>query len=132
MIEVELARILIDEAKAEQVIVLKDKTQERFLPIVIGINEALAIRMKLSGVKPPRPLTHDLIVSLLAHLEAAVKKIIIDNIEEGTFFAKLIVEAKDGVTKIVDSRPSDAVALAVRLGVPLFVEEEVFQKSNQR
>ncbi len=130
MVEAELSKILIDENKPEQIIVLREKNGGRILPIVIGINEAFAIKIRLSGLNPPRPLTHDLIVSLLANLEAAVKKVIIDNLENGTFFAKVILEDKEGKTKIVDARPSDAMAVAVRLGAPIFVEEEVFEKAR--
>ena len=128
MVEAELSKILIDESKPEQIIVLREKGGERILPIVIGINEAFAIRVKLSGFNPPRPLTHDLVVSILSNLEVAVKKVIIDNLEGGTFFAKIIVEDKNRETKVIDARPSDAVAIAVRMGVPIFIEEEVFEK----
>jgi len=128
MVEAELSKILIDESKPEQIIVLREKGGERILPIVIGINEAFAIRVKLSGFNPPRPLTHDLVVSILSNLEVAVKKVIIDNLEGGTFFAKIIVEDKNRETKVIDARPSDAVAIAVRMGVPIFIEEKVFEK----
>ncbi len=130
MTEVELSKILIDESNPEQVIVLKDKNQDKYLPVVIGINEALSIRMKLSGFVPPRPLTHDLIVSMLSNLEVAVKKVLVDKFEEGTFFAKIVLQTKDGNTKIIDARPSDSVAIAVRTGAPIYVSEEILNKSD--
>lgn len=126
MIEVELSRIIIDEKKNEQVVVLKEKNGSHLLPIVIGINEAAAIRMHLSGFIPPRPLTHDLIKILCHTLDAALEKVIIDELRDNTFHAKLYLRTGQG-SKIVDARPSDSLALAVRMNAPLFVEEGVFE-----
>jgi bifunctional DNase/RNase len=125
MIEVELTRIIIDEAAAEQMIVLKEKEGNRLLPIVIGLNEAVAIRMHMNGFLPPRPLTHDLIKCLMGILEAGLEKVVIDKIVDNTFHAKLHVMTKHDERKIVDARPSDSVALAVRTKSPIYVEEEV-------
>ncbi|MBU2102085.1 MAG: bifunctional nuclease family protein [Candidatus Omnitrophota bacterium] len=125
MIEVELVRIIIDENKKEQVIVLKEKKGRRLLPIVIGSNEASAIRAHLNGAIPPRPLTHDLIYSLIRVLEGTLEKIVIDKLVETTFHAKVHLRLKNGQTKIVDARPSDSVALAVRAKSPIFLEEQV-------
>jgi hypothetical protein len=127
MIEVELSRIIIDEAKREQIIVLKEKNGSKTLPIVIGINEALAVRMQLSGFVPPRPLTHDLMKSFIDTLDVCLEKVVIDKLVDSTFHAKLYLRTKDDL-KIVDARPSDSIALAVRTKSPLFVEEEVFRK----
>jgi len=127
MIEVELSRIIIDEERQEQVIVLKEKNGEKLLPIVIGLNEALAIRMHLSGFRPPRPLTHDLIKSLLDNLNISLEKVVIDKLIDSTFHAKLHLITPQG-KKIIDARPSDSIALAVRTKSPLYVEEEVFEK----
>ena len=127
MIEVELSRIIIDEERHEQVIVLKEKNGEKLLPIVIGLNEALAIRMHLSGFRPPRPLTHDLIKSLLDNLNISLEKVVIDKLIDSTFHAKLHLITPQG-KKIIDARPSDSIALAVRTKSPLYVEEEVFEK----
>lgn len=128
MTEVELSRIIIDEKKKEQVIVLKEKNGERFLPIVIGINEAAAIKMKLGGFTPPRPLTHDLMSSIITKLDAVLERVVIDNLAEGTFHAKLYFKKSDGKSVVVDSRPSDGLALAVRNKTPIFVEEHVLEK----
>ncbi len=131
MIELELSRIIIDEQKKEQIIVLKEKKGERLLPIVIGIAEASAIKMKLSGFKPPRPLTHDLISSILNSLETRLERVVIDNLIEGTFHAKLHLGSNGKIAKVVDARPSDSIALAVRTKSPIFVEKKVLEKLTQ-
>ena len=128
MIEVELSRIIIDEEKKEQVVVLKEKGGDRFLPIVIGINEAAAIKMKLSGFVPPRPLTHDLMSAIITKLNATLERIVVDNLTEGTFHAKLYFKKEDNKSIVIDARPSDGLALAVRNKTPIFVEEHVLGK----
>lgn len=128
MIEVELSRIIIDEEKKEQVVVLKEKNGERFLPIVIGMNEAIAIKMKLGGVVPPRPLTHDLMSAIVSKLDATLEKVVVDNLTEGTFHAKLYFKKSDEKSVVIDARPSDSIALAVRTKTPIFVEEHVLEK----
>jgi len=130
MIEMELNKIVIDEKRHDQLIVLKEKEGMRLLPIVIGLSEASAIKLKISGFKPPRPLTHDLLHSTIENLEAAIDKVIIDRLEENTFHAKLVIKTKSGASKVVDARPSDSIALAVRAQVPIFVEDEVMKKSE--
>ncbi len=131
MIEFELSRIIIDEAKKEQVIVLKEKKGVKFLPIVVGSSEAASIRMPLNGFKPPRPLTHDLVCSIVNMLNAKLEKVVIDELIEDTFHAKLYLLTNAG-TKIVDTRPSDAVALAVRMKAPLYIEEDIFNKLSEK
>lgn len=137
MIEMELSKIVIDEKRHDQLIVLKEKGGLRVLPIVIGLNEASAIKLKISGFNPPRPLTHDLIYIMLKDLNASVEKIIIDKLEETTFHAKIVIKTGSGDSRIIDARPSDSVALAVRFHAPIFVEEaivkqfEVFDKDKQ-
>jgi uncharacterized protein len=128
MIEVELSRIVIDEAKREQVIVLKERGGQRSLPIAIGMNEAAAIKMKLSGFSAPRPLTHDLVLLIMESLNANLEKVIIDDLVDGTFHAKLYLQNAAEEPKIIDARPSDSIALAVRVSAPIFVEESVFDK----
>lgn len=124
MIELILSKIKIDETRNDQVIVLKEKEGNRLLPVVIGISEVNAIKLKLSGIKPPRPLTHDLLMSLIETLGARLQKVLIDRLQNNTFYAKLLL-AVNGKEVQVDARPSDSVALALRAGVPIFVEEEV-------
>jgi len=128
MIEMELSKIVIDEKRHDQLIALKEKGGSRMLPIVIGLNEASAIKLKISGINPPRPLTHDLIFSILKELGATVQKVIIDKLEETTFHAKLIIKTADGVLKSIDARPSDSIALAVRFHAPILVEDEIIKQ----
>ena len=130
MIEMELNKIVIDEKRHDQLIVLKEKGGERLLPIVIGLNEASAIKLKISGFNPPRPLTHDLLHTTIENLEASIDKIIIDKLEENTFHAKLVLRTGSGKTKIIDARPSDTIALAVRAHAPIFVEDAVIKHSE--
>ncbi|MDD2680117.1 MAG: bifunctional nuclease family protein [Candidatus Omnitrophica bacterium] len=129
MVEMELNKIVIDEKRHDQLIVLKEKNGERVLPIVIGLAEASAIKMKISGFAPPRPLTHDLLHSTIEFLEATVEKVIIDKLEENTFHAKLILKTSTGNEKAIDARPSDSIALAVRAHAPIFVEDEIIKQS---
>lgn len=124
MIEMELNKIIIDEKRPDQVIILKEKKGERALPIVIGLLEASSIKMKLSGYTPPRPLTHDLLYSILENMGVKLERVVIDTIKNNTFYAKLFLRL-DGQTKVVDARPSDSIALAVRTKSPIFVEENV-------
>lgn len=130
MVEMELNKIVIDEKRHDQLIVLKEKNGERLLPIVIGLPEASAIKMKISGFEPPRPLTHDLLQSTIENLEANIEKVIIDKLEESTFHAKLVIKTKSGDTKTIDARPSDSIALAVRARAPIFVEDDVVKQSD--
>ena len=130
MVEMELNRIVIDEKRHDQLIVLKEKGGSRILPIVIGLNEASAIKLKISGFNPPRPLTHDLLHSTIENLEASIDKIIIDKLEEKTFHAKLVIKTESGKMKTIDARPSDSIALAVRAHAPIFVEDEVIKQSE--
>ena len=130
MVEMELNKIIIDEKRQEQIIVLKEKDGTRLLPIIVGLLEAAAIKMRLGGVNPPRPLTHDLLKSLLENLEARLEKVIVDKIINNTFHAKLVINTGDSKVKYIDARPSDSIALAVRTNSPIFVEEEVLDKSE--
>jgi bifunctional DNase/RNase len=130
MIQVELSRIIIDEKRQDQVIVLKEKDGERQIPIVIGFMEASSIKIKISGVDVPRPMTHDLLVNILQELGAQLVRVMIDKLVNNTFHAKLEIKAADGQLKTIDARPSDSVALAVRFKAPIFVADEVLQKSS--
>jgi bifunctional DNase/RNase len=130
MIEVELSKIIIDEKRQDQVIVLKEKGGTRQFPIVIGFLEASSIKMKLSEVEPPRPLTHDLLVNVIKALGSKMESLIIDKMVNSTFHAKLKLKRQAGDTKFVDTRPSDRIAIAVRMGAPIFVDEEVISKAT--
>jgi bifunctional DNase/RNase len=130
MVEMELNKIVIDEKRHDQLIVLKEKGGEKILPIVIGLAEASAIKLKISGFDPPRPLTHDLLHAAINHLEATVDRIVIDKLEDTTFHAKIILRDAKGETKVIDARPSDSIALAVRANTPIFVEDEIIRQAQ--
>ena len=128
LVEMEVSKIRIDERRGEQVVVLKERGGNRFLPIIIGISEVTAIKMKISGIQPPRPLTHDLLKDTIAQLGATLQRIVITKLEFNTFFAKLILQTKEGELREVDSRPSDSIAVALRSEAPIFVAEEVLNQ----
>lgn len=125
MVQVELSRIIINERSDKQVIVLKEKEGPRAFPILISIYEAAAIERGVKDRRHPRPLTHDLISLILKGLEVALERVVVCDLRNDTFYAKLVL-LKDGKVIEVDSRPSDAIALAVLQGAPMFVEEKVF------
>jgi uncharacterized protein len=130
MIKVELSRIIIDEKRQDQVVVLKEKGGDRQIPIVIGLMEASSIKIKISGVDVPRPMTHDLLARVIESFDAKLDRVVIDKLVNNTFHAKLEIKGKDGGVKTIDARPSDSIALAVRFKSPIFVSEEVAQKST--
>jgi bifunctional DNase/RNase len=129
-VEVELSRIIINETSDQQIIVLKERNGPRGFPIVIGIVEIFAIDRRLKGITPPRPMTHDLLASVIEHLGAKVERIVIDDLRNHTFYAKIYLDI-DGRTVKVDSRPSDAIALCAAINAPIFVADHVFDKTNQ-
>lgn len=111
-----------------RVVFLKEVKRERYLPIIIGVPEADAIAIKLQNADVPRPLTHDLLSSMIQTLGGKVTHIVVTDLVDETFFARIVLDV-DGRHVEVDSRPSDAIALAVRVSVPIFVEESVLEKS---
>ena len=127
--EMSLYKIKIDENRSEQVIVLKEKEGGRLLPVVIGISEVNAIKLKLSGVEPLRPLTHDLLLNAIKQLSAELVKVYIDKLENNTFHAKLALQ-RNGDQILVDARPSDGIALALRASSPIYVEQEVLDQAG--
>jgi hypothetical protein len=129
-VEVELSRIIINEASDQQIIVLKERHGHRSFPIVIGIVEIFAIDRRLKGIKPPRPMTHDLLDGVIENLGAKMEKIVINDLRNHTFYAKIHLSL-DGRTVKIDSRPSDAIALGVASNVPIYVAEHVFEKTCQ-
>ena len=130
MIELVLNKIKIDETRGENVIIFREKEGTRYLPVVIGASEVQSIKMKLSGATPPRPLTHDLILQMLAKLNVKMETVVIDRLENNTFFAKVRLVKKSGDRVEIDARPSDSAALAVRAGIPIFVTEEVIGQAG--
>jgi len=124
MVEMELFEVRIDETSNEQVIILKEKDGERFLPIVIGMFEAQSIHVRINNIQLPRPLTHDLLINVIRALGAHLVRIVVNNLENNTFYARLVFQGNNGEMD-VDSRPSDAIALALRAEVPIYCEEHV-------
>lgn len=123
----ELHRILICEMQDLQVIELKEVRGERKFPILIGISEAEAIKRRLQGQQMKRPLTHELLANLIESFDAKLESIVINDLSEHTFYAKLRIKRADGQLMEVDSRPSDAIALGIATGVPVYVEEHVLE-----
>ena len=129
MIEMIVDSIRVSLMNYQRVVILKEKDTDRYLPIWIGPAEADAIAVKLQGVNVPRPLTHDLLYSVVGALGATVNSIVVSDLKNDTFFAKIILSV-DGGQMEVDSRPSDAIALAVRVEVPIYAEEVVLEKAG--
>lgn len=127
-VEAELSRIIINEASDQQIIVIKELDGERSFPIVIGIVEIFAIDRRLKGIRPPRPMTHDLLGNIIDGLGAKIEKIVITDLRNHTFYAKIVLSV-DGETIEVDSRPSDAIALGVATNTSIYVADEVFDKT---
>ena len=131
LVEVELARVVIHQKGDQQFIHLRERHGNRGFPIVIGYNEVEEINRKLCGVQPPRPLTHDLVGRILATLGHRLHRVIISELRDSTFYATLVLLPRDAGTspggeKLVDCRPSDTIALAVKTGAPILVARDVF------
>lgn len=131
MIEVVVESIRVNMANYKRVVMLKEKENGRYLPIWIGHFEADAIAIPLQNVQVSRPLTHDLLRSVISALDAKVVSVVINDLAEETFYAKIVLDA-DGRYLEIDSRPSDAIALAVRTGVPIYVAESVLDSAGMK
>lgn len=128
LVQVEIDSIRVSLMSQDRVVVLKDQQTERYLPIWIGPFEAEAIRVELQGVEVTRPLTHDLLKSVIEQLGAEVENVVVNDLRDDVFYARLSVKV-NGKTIEVDSRPSDAIALGVRFKVPIFVAQSVMAKA---
>src|ERR687896_878633 len=129
MIEVSLVGVRVELPSNQPIVLLKEADGDRYLPIWIGAVEATAIAFALQGIQTPRPMTHDLMRDLLNDAGVAVERIVINELVDQTFFA-LIRMASNGETKEVSSRPSDAIALAVRINAPIYAAEEVLEQAG--
>ena len=129
MIEMVIDSIRVSLMNYQRVLILKEKAAERYLPIWIGLAEADAIAVKLQGTTVPRPLSHDLLHSVIGALGATLNSIVINDLKTDTFYAKIILNV-DGGQMEIDSRPSDALALAVRTDSPIYVEESVLDRAG--
>jgi bifunctional DNase/RNase len=129
MIKVFIDSIRVSLMSQLRVVILKDPVSGKYLPIFIGPCEAEAIAVKLQGMNVERPLTHDLLKSVISELGGQVQHIVVNDLRQDTFYAQIMVE-QDGQTRVIDSRPSDAIALSVRLDVPIYVEESVMDRAS--
>lgn len=128
--EVEVSGVLFDPQSRQPLVVLEGKRDRRTLVLAIGPFEANGIAVPLQGVTPPRPLTHDLILTLLADLKASLARIVISDLRNDVYYALLYLDV-GGSVRAVDARPSDAIALALRAKVPILVEDRVFDKAER-
>ncbi len=126
-VQMELKRIIISEVHEQQVILLREVEGERSFHIMIGIFEATSIDRRVKGTPSPRPLTHDLVASVIEHMGGELRDIYISELRDHTYFAKLRIRLNGEMVE-VDSRPSDAIALAVTAKVPIYVAEEVLEE----
>jgi len=128
-IEVKIRGLMMDPVTNMPIVILKDINGGAILPIWVGVYEANAIALEIEKVQTPRPMTHDLIKNVLVGLHTVVKKVVVTELKEDTFYALIWLE-RNGSTITIDSRPSDALALALRTDAPIFVEEDVLKSSR--
>ena len=128
-VEMKIRGLMMDPVTQTPIVILKDVSGGTILPIWVGMYEANAIALEIEKVSTPRPMTHDLIKTLLTGLQADVRKVVVSELRDDTFFAMIWLE-KDGELISVDSRPSDALAIALRTDCPIYVEEQVIRTSK--
>jgi bifunctional DNase/RNase len=128
-LRVEIKGLMLDPSSNVPIVILRDNESQLFLPIWIGLSEANAIASKIEGIEPPRPMSHDLMRLLIEQLGAKVDRIVISDLQDSTFFAIIHIQ-QDGRVLEVDARPSDAIALALRVEVPIFVLRSVLDKAQ--
>ena len=129
MIELAVHAVLYSLLSRHRVVLLKQQGEERYLPIWIGAYESEAIAMRLQGASVPRPLTHDLLVNVIAEFGGVVEYVVVNDLSDNTFYARIAIQ-RNGELQLVDARPSDAIALAVRVSVPIYAEESVMEKAG--
>jgi bifunctional DNase/RNase len=129
LIEMVVESVRVHTLSTQHVVILKETGRDRYLPIWIGPWEANAIALRLQGVSPERPLTHDLFARTLAELGVTMERIVVSDLADETFRARIILE-QGGETKEIDARPSDAIALAIRAGVPIFATDAVLDRAG--
>jgi bifunctional DNase/RNase len=128
MIEMELTGVRVELPTNQPIVLLRERSGERYLPIWIGAAEAAAIALSLQGVVTPRPMTHDLLKTILEDLSVEVQRIIVTELRDSTFYASIQMQKGTDALEI-SSRPSDAIALAVRMSVPIFANEDVLEEA---
>ena len=127
-VEVNIVGLIMDQISKSPVMVLKALNAKKVIPIWIGLNEANAIALELENVSSPRPMTHDLLKNIMCNLEAVLDRVVITDIVQNTYYAELVIE-KDGEQRIIDCRPSDAVALALKNRAKIYVSKQVLETS---
>jgi bifunctional DNase/RNase len=128
-VEMKIRGLMMDPVTNMPIVVLKDVRGQAVLPIWVGVHEANAIALEIEKVQTPRPMTHDLLKNVFLGLEVRVQKVVVNDLKDDTFYALIWVE-RDGQMMTIDSRPSDALALALRMDCPIFVEESVLKSSR--
>jgi len=129
-IEVKIRALMMDPNSGTPIIILKDVNSETMLPIWVGAYEANAIALEIEKIAPQRPMTHDLLRNLIIEMGARVNRVVVTELRDNTFFAVIEMNTNDGATLMLDSRPSDAIALALRADCPIFVDLEVIRASR--
>jgi bifunctional DNase/RNase len=129
-IEVKIRGLMMDPSSGTPIIILKDVNSETMLPIWVGAYEANAIALEIEKISPQRPMTHDLLRNLIVEMGARVERVIVTELRDNTFFAVIEMRNSEGEALMLDSRPSDAIALALRADCPIFVNEEVIRASR--
>jgi bifunctional DNase/RNase len=131
-IEVKIRALMMDPNSGTPIIILKDVNSETMLPIWVGAYEANAIALEIEKIAPPRPMTHDLLRNLIVELGMKVDRVVVTSLRDNTFYAVIEITADDGEAMRLDSRPSDAIALALRADCPIYVDSEVIQASQNK
>jgi uncharacterized protein len=129
-IEVKIRGLMMDPSSGTPIIILKDINSETMLPIWVGAYEANAIALEIEKISPQRPMTHDLLRNVILEMGANVERVVVTELRDNTFFAMIIMKDRAGDALMIDARPSDAIALALRVDCPIFVNEEVIQASR--
>jgi len=129
-IEVKIRALMMDPNSGTPIIILKDVESDTMLPIWVGAYEANAIALEIEKIAPPRPMTHDLLRNLIIELGVQVERVVVTSLRDNTFFAVIEMRDSDGAPMVLDSRPSDAIALALRADCPIFVDMEVIKASR--
>lgn len=129
-IEVKIRGLMMDPSSGTPIIILKDVNSETMLPIWVGAYEANAIALEIEKISPQRPMTHDLLRNVILEMGANVERVVVTELRDNTFFALIIMKDRAGEAVMIDARPSDAIALALRVDCPIFVNEEVIQASR--
>ncbi|MGI8733142.1 MAG: bifunctional nuclease family protein [Pyrinomonadaceae bacterium] len=129
-IEVKIRALMMDPNSGTPIIILKDIESDTMLPIWVGAYEANAIALEIEKIAPPRPMTHDLLRNLITELGMQVERVVVTSLRDNTFFAVIEMRTSDGNQMVLDSRPSDAIALALRADCPIYVDMEVIKASR--